>query len=59
VEKDAEPRLKVPAGETIVFRYGVFVHDDAAEQKPDLDAVYRKYLTLADGGEDSSGATSQ
>lgn len=44
VDEGAEPRLVVPVGETITFRYGVLVHESSAGEKPDLEAVYRRYL---------------
>lgn len=44
VEEGAEPRLKVPVGKKITFRYAALVHESAAATKPDLDRVYQHYV---------------
>lgn len=49
VDEGAEPRLKVPVGESITFRYGVFIHESPAEQKPDIARMYDHYLGKVPG----------
>lgn len=44
VDKGSEPRLKVPVGQEIVFRYGVFIHESPAGVKPDIANIYDRYL---------------
>ena len=44
VDEGAGPRLKVPAGKGITFRYAALVHESDTATKPDLDRVYQRYL---------------
>lgn len=44
VDEGAEPRLKVPAGNKITFRYAALVHESDAATKPDLERVYQHYV---------------
>jgi hypothetical protein len=40
-------KVVVRAGEKLQLRYGVLIHSDAAESKPDLGKAYRDYVELA------------
>ncbi|MGC3971481.1 MAG: PmoA family protein [Pirellulales bacterium] len=59
VDKGAEPRLKVPAGESITFRYGVLVHDDPAGERPDLAAAYLRYTAAANATAPTGGGAAK
>ena len=44
VDEGAEPRLKVPAGKSVTFRYAALVHESNAAAKLNLEQVYERYV---------------
>ncbi|MBA4017237.1 MAG: hypothetical protein C0483_08695 [Pirellula sp.] len=59
VDEGAEPRLKVPAGETIMFRYAALVHESDAAKKPDLERVYQHYVSSVAPDDKRRGASAK